>query len=183
MLENQKRSKLFSFALKAQENFGKLAGIAILWSIWALTFSSYELIFIAKVLISITAFGLGIIAPLIDFNESHASNPLWTGHARYHLVWQVCALAATGYFVVFLLWIAPSFSNLLIAITLVFIWLISFWIALLSMSLYGGNLNDVNGVPPVHIKLLGKSYELDRNVQGISGSTLLTIIAAVLVFI
>ena len=78
MLENQKRSKLFSFALKAQENFGKLAGIAILWSIWALTFSSYELIFIAKVLISITAFGLGIIAPLIDFNESHASNPLWT---------------------------------------------------------------------------------------------------------
>ena len=174
MLENQKRSKLFSFALKAQENFGKLAGIAILWSIWALTFSSYELIFIAKVLISITALGLGIIAPLIDFNESHASNPL---------VWQVCALAATGYFVVFLLWIAPSFSNLLIAITLVFIWLISFWIALLSMSLYGGKLNDVNGVPPVHIKLLGKSYEIDRNVQGISGSTLLTTIAAVLVFI
>ena len=51
------------------------------------------------------------------------------------------------------------------------------------MSLYGGKLNDVNGVPPVHIKLLGKSYELDRNVQGISGSTLLTTIAAVLVFI
>jgi hypothetical protein len=84
---------------------------------------------------------------------------------------------------VFLLWIAPSFSNLLIAITLVFIWLISFWIALLSMSLYGGKLNDVNGVPPVHIKLLGKSYEIDRNVQGISGSTLLTIIAVVLVLI
>ena len=81
MLENQKRSKLFAFSLQAQDTFGKAVGLTILWSIWALFFSNLESIFIAKVILSALCLGLTLIAPLIDFNESHATNPLWTGHA------------------------------------------------------------------------------------------------------
>ena len=115
MLENQKRSKLFAFSLQAQDTFGKAVGLTILWSIWALFFSNLESIFIAKVILSALCLGLTLIAPLIDFNESHATNPLWTGHARFHLVWQVNALVASGILVLFLLWVIPSAMNLLIS--------------------------------------------------------------------
>ena len=169
MLENQKRSKLFSFALKAQNFSGFLVGLVILWSVWALFFSDIDNIFIVRVILSAFCVALTVIAPLIDFNESHATNPLWTGHARFHLVWQVNALAVTGFFVLFLLWIIPSQMNILISIVLLYIWLLSFFFALLFMPAYDGKLNDVNGVPPIEINFFGKKMEIDRNVQAISG--------------
>ena len=101
MLEHQKRSKLFTFALKGQSLFGKVSGLVIMWSLWAVFFSEFNNIFIASIILSSICLGLGLIAPLIDFNESHATNPLWTGHSRFHLVWQVNALAVTGFFVLF----------------------------------------------------------------------------------
>ena len=58
MLENQKRSKLFTFSLQAQDTFGKAVGLTILWSIWALFFSNLESIFIAKVILSALCLGL-----------------------------------------------------------------------------------------------------------------------------
>jgi hypothetical protein len=36
-------------------------------------------------------------APSIDFSRAHASNPRWTRHARFHVVWQIvsqCLFAA-----------------------------------------------------------------------------------------
>ena len=108
MLENQIRSKLFSFALKAQSFSGMIISLVILWSVWALFFTEVDNIFIARVILSALCLALAIIAPLIDFNESHATNPLWTGHARFHLVWQVNALAVTGFFVLFLLYLQSN---------------------------------------------------------------------------
>ena len=65
-------------------------------SIFLPIISNIDPIIIAKVILSALCLGLALIAPLIDFNESHATNPLWTGHARFHLVWQVNALIASG---------------------------------------------------------------------------------------
>jgi len=181
MLEHQKRSKLFAFALKAQSLFGKVSGLVVLWSLWAVFFTEINNIFIASVILSSICLGLGLIAPLIDFNESHATNPLWTGHARFHLVWQVNALAVTGFFVLFLLWIVPSQMNILISISLLYIWLLSFLFALLFLPLYDGKLNDVNGVPPVEVKFFKKKIEIDRNVQAISGGLFACTFALLLV--
>ncbi len=182
MLENQKRSKLFAFSLQAQDNFGKAVALTILWSIWALLFSNLESIFIAKVILSTLCLGLALIAPLIDFNESHATNPLWTGHARFHLVWQVNALVASGVLVLVLLWMIPSAMNLLISIIILYVWLLSFMFALIFMPIYDGKLNDVNGVPPIKISLFRKQIEIDRNVQAISASLIFCTYASLIIF-
>ena len=181
MLENQNRSKLFNFALKAQNFSGMIISLVILWSVWALFFTEIDNILIARVILSALCLALAVIAPLIDFNESHATNPLWTGHARFHLVWQVNALAVTGFFCAFLLWMIPSQMNILISIVLLYIWLLSFFFALLFMPAYDGKLNDVNGVPPIEINFFGKKIEIDRNVQAISAGSFVCTYALLLV--
>jgi hypothetical protein len=40
---------------------------------------------------------------------------------------------------------------------------------MVSMPFYDGELNDINGVPPIRNTFFGKSLEIDRNVQAISG--------------
>ena len=169
MLNPQERSRAFNFALKAQETFGFIIGLFVIWSIYALTFTQIETLFISKVLLSLICIGFGTITPLIDFNESHATNPLWTGHARFHLVWQVNAMIFTAVLSILLLWIFYSMSNHLIVILLNFLWIFSFYVTVFGIKLFDGELNDINGVPPVFINLLSKRYEIDRNIQAITG--------------
>ena len=183
MNENQQMSKAFIFSLKALEIYRKFMILVAIWSLWAIFFSDLEFMFIGKILFSFIAFGLAFMPLLVDFNESHATNPLWTGHARFHLVWQVTALTMTGLIVILLLWVFPSLSNTIISIVLLYIWLICFFIAWLAMPIYGGKPNDVNGVPPVNMNFFGKQYEVDRNLQGIVSATILCTYACIIVYI
>ena len=180
MLNPQDRSRAFNFALRAQSIFGPIIGLIIIWSIYALLFTQIELIFISKILLTITCIGFGTITPLIDFNESHATNPLWTGHARFHLVWQVNAMIITAILSLVMLWAYYSFSNHLIVILLNFLWIISFYASVLGMKLYDGELNDINGVPPILIEILGRKYEIDRNIQAITGVLFINTYALIL---
>ena len=183
MQENQQMSKAFIFSLKALEMYRKFMAILTLWSLWGIFFSNLEFEFIGKILLSFVAFGLSFMPLLVDFNESHATNPLWTGHARFHLVWQVTALTSTGLIVILLLWVFPSYSNIIISTILLYMWLICFFIAWLAMPLYDGKPNDVNGVPPVNMNFFGKKYEIDRNLQGILSATILCGYACVIIYI
>ena len=169
MLNPKDRSRAFNFALKAQELFGFLIGASILWSIYALTFTEIGIPFISKILLTLICIGFGTITPLIDFNESHATNPLWTGHARFHLVWQVNAMIVTAIFSLIMLWAFYSPEFHLIVILLNYLWIISFYSSVLGIRLFDGELNDINGVPPVFINIFGKTFEVDRNLQAITG--------------
>ncbi len=169
MLNPQKRSRAFNFALKAQELFGFFIGLIVIWSIYSLAYTQSETLFISKILLTTICIGFGTITPLIDFNESHATNPLWTGHARFHLVWQVTAMIITAILSLIMIWSFYSPSNHLIVILLNYVWIISFYATLMSLKLFDGELNDINGVPPVFINILSKKYEIDRNVQAITG--------------
>ncbi len=180
MLNTQERSRAFNFALKAQSLFGFLIGIFIFWSIYALIFTQIELSLISKILLTITCIGFGTITPLIDFNESHATNPLWTGHARFHLVWQVNAMIITAMLSLLILWAFYSTPNHLIVILLNFLWIISFYFSVIGMKLYDGELNDINGVPPILMNILGKKYEIDRNIQAITGMLVINVYALIL---
>ena len=150
------RNKLFNFALTAQETYSKLIVLLLLWSIWALNFSNINDILIGKILLTAIFIALGVIAPLIDLNQSHATNPLWTGHARFHLVWQVIAFIYTAIIGIPILWIYSSYEVLLIIILYTYMWLVSFLIASISMGVYKGKLNDINGVPEHILQIFGK---------------------------
>lgn len=183
MIDPQERSKVFNFALKIQDIFGFVIGLSIIWSIYALIFTQIEFIFISKVLLTLICIGFGTLTPLIDFNESHATNPLWTGHARFHLVWQVNAMIITAVLSIALLWFFYSITNHLIVILLIYLWIFSFYASVFSLKLFDGELNDINGVPPVFIKILGREYEIDRNLQAITGVLLVNSYATALFFV
>ena len=69
-----------------------------------------------------------------------------------------------------LLWFFYSITNHLIVILLNYLWIFSFYATVFGLKLFDGELNDINGVPPVFIKILGREYEIDRNIQAITGS-------------
>ena len=165
MLNPQERSRAFNFALKMQDIFSFVVGLSIIWSIYAIIFTQIELVFISKVLLTLICIGFGTLTPLIDFNESHATNPLWTGHARFHLVWQVNAMIINSIAVYILIWFFYSITNHLIVILLNYLWIFSFYATVFGLKLFDGELNDINGVPPVFIKILGREYEIDRNIH------------------
>ena len=78
MEDNQKMSKAFEFALHALDIYRKVMVLVVFWSFWAIFFSKLEPTFIVNILLSAVAFGLAVMPLLVDFNESHATNPLWT---------------------------------------------------------------------------------------------------------
>ena len=183
MLNPQDRSRAFNFALKMQSLFGLVIGLSILWSIYALNFTQIELISVSKILLTLICVGFGTITPLIDFNESHATNPLWTGHARFHLVWQVNAMIITALLSLALLWFFYSFTNHIIVLLLNYLWIFSFYATVFGLKLFDGELNDINGVPPVFINLLSQKFEIDRNIQAITGVLLVNSYATALLFV
>ena len=155
-------------------------GLVVLWSIYALVFTQIEISFISKILLSLICIGFGTITPLIDFNESHATNPLWTGHARFHLVWQVNAMIITAILSLLIMWIFYSPENHLIVILLNYLWIFSFFATLMGLRLFDGELNDINGVPPIVLNIIRKKIEIDRNVQAISGVLVINTYALIL---
>ena len=39
-----------------------------------------------------------------DFNKTHATNPKWTPHARFHVVWQISSYVGFGLLALALIW-------------------------------------------------------------------------------
>ncbi|MEL7058307.1 MAG: DUF6640 family protein [Pseudomonadota bacterium] len=139
-------------------------------------------VLLAKILLSFVAM-LQCIGPIrADFNQTHATNPLWTPHARFHVVWQVLAQSGVSLIALALIWVFPSPFTIWLAVIINFNWLVSFFATLSSMSLYDGSLKDVNGIKPFKFNLGGSTLEIDTN---LFGAGLLTIInsAAVVVLL
>lgn len=123
---------------------------------------------IPRILISLVAVAISIGPMFADFNKTHATNPLWTPHARFHVVWQVLCQTGVSLVVLYLLWM-PSVDHLThvwLGVSLTFIWGISFYTTMATMRLYGGTLADVNGIKPFKFNILGKVRLVDTNVFG-----------------
>ena len=117
----------------------------------------------AKILISFVAFATAVGPMFADFNKTHATNPLWTPHARFHVVWQVLAQAGVSLAIFYVLWIASFEGHVWFAAIMNFNWGLTFYMTLSSMKLFEGALSDVNGIPPFKFNIGGQLRKVDTN--------------------
>ena len=133
---------------------------------------------VPRILISLVAVAISIGPMFADFNKTHATNPAWTPHARFHVVWQVLCQAGVSLVILYLLW-APSadaLTHVWLGAGLTFVWIVSFFSTMATMPLFGGTLADVNGIEPFKFNILGKVRLVDTN---LFGATILTCINSV----
>lgn len=125
-------------------------------------------------MVTAVAAGQGITPLFIDLNRTHATNPLWTGHARFHVVGQTFTMTASAAVEVAMLWWLAPGSRLLFYLAALFtaIPIATFLIAVFTRKLYGGTLHDPNGVRPVRIKLRSRTLLVDVNVVLVSAGAI-----------
>ncbi|MEM9203134.1 MAG: DUF6640 family protein [Actinomycetota bacterium] len=136
-----------------------------------------------RIIITIVALAIAVGPMVADFNKTHATNPLWPPHARFHVVWQVLIQTGSSVLALVLLWrdSADYVFHLYLAASIVYVWIITFFATLASMGLFDGALRDVNGIPPFRFKLSGRVLEVDTNLFGVSLFTVVTTVAVVLI--
>lgn len=139
-----------------------------------------DAILAAKIILSLNAIAMGVGPMRADFNSTHATNPLWPPHARFHVVWQVLAQAGVSIFVLVLLWVYSSPLHIWMAVFLNYNWMVSFVMTISSMKLYDGALKDVNGIKPFRFNVGGKVYLVDTNVFGATILAILNTVAVIL---
>jgi hypothetical protein len=103
-------------------------------------------------LMSISIVQYGVIPLLADLNATHACNPRWPLHARFHVVTQVLTSTAIAALAMYLLWATNIHqpTGICIATMLSSCVLGAFFISAAFKSLYGGALSDaVDGIAPV----------------------------------
>ena len=137
----------------------------------------------AKILLTLVALAQAIGPMRADFNRTHATNPKWTPHARFHVVWQVLQQTMVSGFVLLLLWVFPSTLHTAIAAAMVLSWSFTFLMTLASMPLFEGTMADDNGIPPFRFPLPGGTVVVDTNLFGALVLGALSLIAVVLLLV
>lgn len=135
-----------------------------------------------RLLLTLVTLGYGAAPMLADFNKTHATNPAWTPHARFHVVWQVASYAGFGLLSLALIWLPGPFAveRLYLASSFAVIVYGAFFIAFFSMSLYGGREYDDNGYPPFTVRLANRPRSVDLNVSVFSGFSAVLITTVIL---
>jgi len=122
---------------------------------------------VARILLTLNTLGFSLGPAIADFSKTHATNPLWTPHARFHVVWQVLSYCGIGLISLGLIWIGgPTASlRLWLAWGLALAVYAGFFATVFSMPMYGGKVADVNGIPPITtVQVAGRAVALDVNV-------------------
>jgi len=132
---------------------------------------------LAKILLSLASIGYGFLTIKADFNKTHATNPLWTPHARFHVVWQVLSYTGVSLIALWLIWMnGPGQSaRLYLAAALAGAVYSAFFVAVFARRLCGGTLYYSNGYLPFQPPIGPKHWRWDANV------TAFTILSLVLV--
>ena len=120
---------------------------------------------IARDLLAAICILQGLATVGIDLNRIHAANPLWPGHARFHLVWQAVTFAWLALLEVVLVFAAGPYREqcFYLAAILAGIPMLGFLAALIARGTYEGTLSDSNGMKPLIIKFRGSNLRVDLN--------------------
>ena len=57
---------------------------------------TFDHILVARILFTLMTAGWAVLTVFADFNKTHATNPKWTPHARFHVVWQISSYVGFG---------------------------------------------------------------------------------------
>ena len=134
----------------------------------------------ARILLTLAALGFSLITIVADLNKTHASNPLWTPHARFHVVWQILSYVGLGLIAFALIWVpGPLYvERLYLVCAFGLVTYGAFFVAFLAMPVYGGRAYDENGYPPFAVPVFGKKLKLDVNATAFSIFTVVLIAGA-----
>jgi hypothetical protein len=127
---------------------------------------------VAKFLLSLLCGIQGLATLLIDLNRTHATNPLWARHARFHVVWQTVDIALLSVVELVLVWVHGPYErqSFYLALILTGISPLAFLAALAGRKLFGGALSDPNGIAPARLTLFGKVMFVDLNLAAVVGA-------------
>jgi hypothetical protein len=120
---------------------------------------------LARILLTLVTLGYSLVTVLADFNKTHATNPQWTPHARFHVVWQISSYVGFGLLALALLWLPGPYATerlILVAIMGGIVYA-AFFVAVVAMPVYGGAAYDKNGYLPfaAPVPLIAKRWDLN----------------------
>jgi len=138
---------------------------------------TFDLHLLARVLLTLVTIGYGFITVLADFNNTHATNPKWTPHARFHVVWQISSYVGFGLMALALLWWPGPYAveRLYLVALMAAIVYAAFFVAVFAMPLYGGGAYDTNGYQPFDAPLPIIARKWDVNITAFSVQVILLV--------
>ena len=138
----------------------------------------FDHMLLARVLLTLATLGWAAATVLADFNKTHATNPKWTPHARFHVVWQISSYVGFGLIALALIWWPGPYAieRLYFVALMGAVVYAAFFVALAAMPLYGGAAYDDNGYLPFKapVSLMAEKWGLNITVF----SVLVVILAA-----
>ena len=139
---------------------------------------AFDHMLLARVLLTLATLGWAAATVLADFNKTHATNPKWTPHARFHVVWQISSYVGFGLIALALIWWPGPYAieRLYFVALMGAVVYAAFFVALAAMPLYGGAAYDDNGYLPFKapVSLMAEKWDLNITVF----SVLVVILAA-----
>jgi hypothetical protein len=126
---------------------------------------AFDHFLLARILLTLVTLGYALATIFADFNKTHATNPKWTPHARFHVVWQISSYAGFGLLALALLWWPGPFAieRLYLVAIMGGIVYTAFFIAVFAMPIYGGEAYDKNGYRPfaAPMPLIAKKWDVN----------------------
>lgn len=127
--------------------------------------ASFDLNLLARILLTLNVAGWAAATVIADFNKTHATNPKWTPHARFHVVWQISSYVGFGLLALALLWTPGPYATerLYLVAMMTAIVYAAFFAALLAMPVYGGAAYDSNGYKPFKapVPIIAKKWDVN----------------------
>jgi hypothetical protein len=142
---------------------------------------TFDLHLLARVLLTLVTIGYGFLTVLADFNKTHATNPKWTPHARFHVVWQISSYVGFGLLALALLWWPGPLAveRLYLVALMGAIVYAGFFIAVFTMPVYGGGAYDDNGYLPFDAPVPVFARKWDVNITAFSVQVVLLLAGTV----
>jgi hypothetical protein len=131
---------------------------------------------VARILLTLTVLGYSLGTIKADLNKTHATNPAWTPHGRFHVVWQIMSYSGIGLIALYLIWSGgpDALEHLYVAAALSVAVYGAFFIAVFARPLFKGSLYDQNGYLPFQPPIGPQHWRWDANV------TVFTVLSAIL---